>query len=89
MTELTILKDKLSKVINAKNKTEIVEIINSLNEHKTSEFFKKNIINLNLELKDNLELEDFRFHSLLTIQQTMIEVSGLSLFEIQNRLRKK
>ncbi len=43
MTELIILKEKLNKILNAENKTEISEFINSLKEHKTSDIFKKNI----------------------------------------------
>ncbi len=50
-------------------KDEISEIIASLKKYKTSAFFNKNIIELNLSLKDSFELKDFRFHSLLTINK--------------------
>lgn len=88
MKELEELKDKMNLVIKSTDKNEISEIIASLKKEKISDFFSKNIIDLNLYLKDSFELIDFRFHSLLTIHQTMIEISGLSLIEIQNKLSK-
>lgn len=87
MEKLRKLKEKINFVIKSNDKTEILEQVNSLKDYKPSEFFVKEIIGLNNELFEQMEIEDFRFHSLLTIQQAMIEISGLGLQEIHLKLK--
>lgn len=70
------------------DKFEIIEILNEyLSYNLSSEL--KDLIHLNIEISNDLEINDFKFHSILTLQQIMIEISDLSLYEIQKELSKK
>ena len=89
MKELFELKEKINSVIKTEDKSEVRNKIESLKNYKVSDFFKENIVEVNLSLFDDFDLENFRFHSLMTIQQAMIEVSGLGLKEIQEVLKNK
>ncbi len=79
-------KELLQKVIKSDDKDEIYSIIDSIKKYNTSKPFIT-IVQINLDCKDSLSIEDFRLHSLLTIQQLMIESTGLGLLEIQKRLK--
>jgi hypothetical protein len=80
---------KLGSIIEAKSNSRISTIINTLyNYDDISPFFRKNIISLNLSLENYFDLENYKKHSFITIKQTMIEVSGLSIDEIEKVINK-
>jgi len=89
MKELFELKEKINNIIKTEDKSEIKNEIESLKNYKVSNIFKENIIDTNLSYFNEYDLDNFRFHSLLTIQQTMTEVSGLGLKDIQEVLKNK
>lgn len=82
------LKEKINLVIKLDNKPDILDVIKSLNEYNLSKIFSDNILKVNIELYDDFNIDDFKFHSLLTIQQAMTEITGLGLVDIHLELRK-
>lgn len=83
------LKEKSEKIRNSKSKYEILKEIESLKNYPMSVFFRNELLSLNLELFDKMKLDDFKFHSLLTVSQTMVEITGLSVLEIHRMIISK